>query len=394
MLTRIKDQTMMRLLATAMFLGVSVTAAAQPSQDEVRQIVDGTIRPLMAKNDINGMAVGVVVDGKAFVFDYGVASKIGNRPVTRDTLFELGSVSKTFTATLTSYAAEQGALSLSDPVGKFLPALQGSKFGDVTLLSLGTHTPGGLPLQVPDEVHDNDELMTWFKAWQPRYEQGTYRTYANPGIGTLGLITAKSMHADFDALMQQRVFPAFDMKNSFMKVPASREKDYAWGYAKDGKPIRMNPGVLASEAYGVRSTAADMTRFLQANMHDAKDIAAPWQRAVDATHTGYYEAGPMTQDLIWEQYPYPVRLSALQEGNGNSMILDATPVKRIDPPQAPRDDVWINKTGSTNGFGTYIAFVPAKHVGIVMLANRNYPNSERIGAAYAIVDALVLRSSR
>ena len=96
----------------------------------------------------------------------------------------------------------------------------------------------------------------------------------------------------------------------------------------------------------------------------------------------------MTQDLIWEQYPYPVALQSLIDGNAAAMILNATPVKRIDPPQAPRDDVWINKTGSTNGFGTYIAFVPKKRVGIVMLANKNFPNPARIAAAHAVLGQL------
>ncbi|KND60248.1 Beta-lactamase [Candidatus Burkholderia verschuerenii] len=316
-----------RLMAAAMLsFTMTATHAADLTRDDIRHAVDQTIRPLMAKNGIPGMAIGVVVAGRAYGFDYGVASKATKRPVTRDTLFELGSVSKTLTATLTSYAQESGALSLSDPVSKFLPTLKGSKFGDdVSLLELGTHTPGGLPLQVPDEVHDNDELMTWFKAWQPRYAPGRYRTYANPGIGTLGLITAKSMKQDFDALMQQRVFPAFGMKNSFMHVPASREKNYAQGYTTDDKPIRMKPGVLASEAYGVRATAADMTRFMQANMRDADHVADAWQRAAIATHTGYFKAGPLTQDLIWEQYPYPVDLNALQEGNAPKMIVEGVP---------------------------------------------------------------------
>ncbi|SAK82000.1 beta-lactamase [Caballeronia glebae] len=376
------------LLAASIFSFGAMSGAAHASDvASIRATVDQTIKPLMALHGIHGMAVGVVVDGKPYVFDYGVASKATNQPVTRDTLFEVGSISKTLTATLASYAQVEGDLSLTDPVSKYLPSLDGTEFGKVTLLNLGTHTPGGLPLQVPDDIHDNDQLMQYFRTWRPAQPPGTIRTYANPGIGTLGLIAAKSMKQDFTPLMQTRLFPALGLKHSYIDVPASKQRDYAQGYTKDDTPIRMKGGVLSAEAFGVRSTAADMTRYLQINMNMVR-IDPAVQRAVDATHTAYFQAGPLTQDLIWEQYPYPVALQPLLEGNAASMITNAMSVTRIDPPQAPRDDVWINKTGSTNGFGAYIAFVPKARVGIVMLANRNIPNEERVKAAYAIIASL------
>ena len=96
----------------------------------------------------------------------------------------------------------------------------------------------------------------------------------------------------------------------------------------------------------------------------------------------------MTQDLVWEQYPWPVSLQTLLEGNSSAMIFNPTPVLKIDPPEAPRPDVWINKTGSTNGFGAYVAFVPVKRLGIVILANKSYPIDERVTAAYKILTAL------
>ena len=87
------------------------------------------------------------------------------------------------------------------------------------------------------------------------------------------------------------------------------------------------------------------------------------QRAIMDTRTGYFKAGVMTQDLIWEQYAYPVELKTLLEGNSYQMILEATPVAQISPPMEPREDVLINKTGSTNGCGAYVAFVPEKQMG-------------------------------
>lgn len=358
--------------------------AGGPARSSIERAVDHAIRPMMAKDQIAGVAVGVIVDGKPQVFNFGVASTQTRKPVANDTLFELGSVSKTFTATLTSWAQVNGQLSLSDSVGKYLPTLRGSPFGNLSLLNLGTHTPGGLPLQVPDEIENDAQLMRYFKAWRPQYAPGTYRTYTNPGIGTLGLIAAKSMNDDFTSLIEQRLFPALGLKHSFIDIPVEHVSDYAQGYTKDGKPIRLKGGELAPEAYGVKSTAADMLRFIEANMN-LIELDAPLQRAIADTHTGYFKAGPMTQDLIWEQYPYPVTLNSLLEGNAPSMVTNGIPVTAIDPPLPPMNNVWINKTGSTNGFGAYVAFVPAKRLGIVILGNRNFPIADRVAAAHEIL---------
>jgi len=92
----------------------------------------------------------------------------------------------------------------------------------------------------------------------------------------------------------------------------------------------------------------------------------------------------MTQDLIWEQYRCPARLDQLLAGYSVKIALEPNPAISLDPPLAPRDEAWINKTGSTNGFGSYVAFVPARQFGIALLANKNYPIEARIKAAYEI----------
>lgn len=352
-----------------------------------RPAIDAIVQPLMARDHIPGMAVAIADGSRTYVFNYGVASIEPRKPVNDDTLFEIGSVTKTFTATMTSLAHVQHRLSLSDRTERYLPALQGTPFGKVTLLSLGTHTPGGLALQFPDGIDNENALMAYLRGWRPAYAIGTYRTYSNQGIGVLGLITAKVMHEDFRSLMQHRLLPALRLHHTFIAIPKANESDYASGYTNGYTPIRMKAGTLSDETYGIKTTAGDLIRFVRENI-DPSDLAPSIRQAVTDTHVGYFRAGPMTQDLIWEQFAHPVTLPALLAGNSRKMLFQATRVTAIAPPQSPATDVWLNKTGSTNGFAAYVAYVPSQKIGVVLLANKNFPISDRVAAAYRILRAL------
>lgn len=357
--------------------------------DSVKSIVDQAIRPVMEAHAIPGMAVGLVVNGKQYVFNYGLASKSENTPVTDATLFEIGSISKTFTATMASLAEGRGKLALTDKVADHITNLKGTSFGDTTLLSLATHTTGGLPLQVPDEVSNDEQLITYLKNWKPAHPDGQYRTYSNISIGLLGVISAKSLQQPFATLMQEQIFPAFGMTNSYITVPDAKRTNYAQGYKKDDTPVRVRDDVLSTEAYGVKTTASDLVQFIKANIGDIK-LTPEFALALKNTHTGYFKAGRMTQSLVWELYPYPADIAALIEGSSEHMTFDATPVEKIAPPMKPQANVFIHKTGATSGFGAYIAFVPEKKMGIVILANKSYPSAVRIKTAQKILAQLSL----
>ncbi|MDB5806286.1 MAG: beta-lactamase family protein [Betaproteobacteria bacterium] len=89
-----------RLLAASLIAASAFSAHGQSADPhQVQGIVDAAAMPVMQKYAIPGMAVGVTLKGQRYLFDYGVASLETRKPVTRETLFELGSVSKTFTAT-------------------------------------------------------------------------------------------------------------------------------------------------------------------------------------------------------------------------------------------------------------------------------------------------------
>lgn len=384
------EKTIARLggfAVTTFVLGAGNCIAEENVAHKVKAVVDTAIQPVMQEHTIPGMAVAVTLNGEQFYFNYGVASKESGQQVTDDTIFEIGSVSKTFTATLATYAQESKMLSLSDHASQYLPSLRGSSFDRISLLDLGTYTAGGLPLQFPDNVDSHEKMIAYYNTWVPTYAAGTHRLYSNPSIGLLGFLTAKSMGEPFDDLLEKKLFPKLGLRQSYIHVPQEQMSHYAYGYSKEDKPIRVAPGVLDAEAYGVKSSSTDMIHFVEANMQ-AGDLDEPLQRAIAATHKGYYQVGNMTQGLGWEFYPYPIELDRLVAGNSSKMILEANEVTRLNPALPLQDNVLINKTGSTSGFGTYVAFVPAKGIGIVMLANKNYPIAARVKAAHEVLAAL------
>lgn len=370
------------LLAACYLLQTGSALAAE--NVDVHAIVTEAVRPVMRQYGIPGMAVGVTVNGRHYDFAYGVASKATEKRVDASTLFEIGSITKTFTASLASYAALTRKLSLSDKASADLPWLRGTSFDDVRLVHLATHTTGGLPLQFPDDVQSEADAVDYYKRWKPTHAAGEYRLYSNPSIMLLGLVAAKRMDQDFARLMQRELFTPLGLRSTFLVVSEAESRRYAQGYTEADEPRRMSCGPLAAEAYGIRTTAADLLRFLDANMGllPLDDVR---RRAIINTHTGYYQLGVMTQDLIWEQYAWPIPLARLLQGNSARMVFGDNKVVKIDPPSLPRSDVVINKTGSTSGFGAYVAFIPRRKTGIVLLANKSYPIEARVSAAYRIL---------
>ncbi|MGR3966144.1 beta-lactamase [Pseudomonas sp. 910_23] len=354
---------------------------------DIRQVVDSNVKPLMQQQGIPGLAVAVVNQGKVQYFNYGVAAKDTQAAVTQNTLFEIGSVSKTFTATLGGYAQAIGKLKLSDAASQYLPSLAGSAFDRISLLQLATYTPGGLPLQFPDAADSASTMLGYFQHWKPTYAAGEQRLYSNPSIGLFGYLTAQSLGQPFNVAMEKTLLPKLGLTNTYVSVRTDKASQYAQGYDKQQKPVRVSPGALDSEAYGLKTTSQDLARYVIANMHP-QTLEQPVQQAIAATHAGYYTVNGMTQGLGWERYPYPITLQALIDGNSTPMAMEPHKVTWLNPAQAQPANVLYNKTGSTGGFGAYVAYVPSKDMGVVILANKNYPNAERVKVAHAILSAM------
>lgn len=367
------------------------TVEQQSSRSCESPTMDQQIEALMDHHGIPGVSVALVDHGNICLSHYGVASRESSTgaAVNDDTLFEIGSVSKTFTAALGAWVQQGGAFSLSDSAASIEPDFEGRPVGEVSMVELATYTAGGFPLQFPAGV-DDATLHDYFVNWQPDFAAGTKRLYSNPSIGLFGLLAAQSEGSSFAELMQDSVLPSLGLDATWLTVPDDQARHYAQGYNGDDQPVRVNPGPLDTQAYGIKTTARDLARFVQANI-DAYQGSQDDQRmaqALLATHQGYATVGEMQQGLAWESYALPTTLDTLQNGTTAEMALEPQPVTMLEPSGEPQPQRWYHKTGSTGGFGAYAAFMPAHELGIVILANKRYPNGERVEAAWRILEAL------
>ncbi|HHE8542773.1 TPA: CMY-2 family class C beta-lactamase [Citrobacter freundii] len=371
------------LLLTASFS----TLAASKTEQQITDIVNRTITPLMKEQAIPGMAVAIIYQGKPYYFTWGKADIANNRPVTQQTLFELGSVSKTFNGVLGGDAIARGEIKLNDPVTRYWPELTGKQWQGISLLHLATYTAGGLPLQIPDEVTDKAALLHFYQNWQPQWAPGAKRLYANSSIGMFGALAVKPSGMGYEEAMTNRILQPLKLKHTWITVPQSEQKDYAWGY-REGKPVHVSPGQLDAEAYGVKSSIMDMARWVQVNMDASHVQEKTLQQGIELAQSRYWRIGEMYQGLGWEMLNWPVKADIVINGSDSKVALAALPAVEVNPPAPVVKPSWVHKTGSTGGFGSYVAFIPEKNLGIVMLANKSYPNPARVDAAWRILEKL------
>ena len=377
------------LLSPLFIFSTSIYADNTPKDQEIKKLVDQNFKPLLEKYDVPGMAVGVIQNNKKYEMYYGLQSVQDKKAVNSSTIFELGSVSKLFTATAGGYAKNKGKISFDDTPGKYWKELKNTPIDQVNLLQLATYTSGNLALQFPDEVQTDQQVLTFFKDWQPKNPIGEYRQYSNPSIGLFGKVVALSMNKPFDQVLEKTIFPALGLKHSYVNVPKTQMQNYAFGYNQENQPIRVNPGPLDAPAYGVpaygvKSTLPDMLSFIHANLNPQK-YPADIQRAINETHQGFYQVNTMYQALGWEEFSYPATLQTLLDSNSEQIVMKPNKVTAISKEPSVK---MYHKTGSTTGFGTYVVFIPKENIGLVMLTNKRIPNEERIKAAYAVLNAI------
>ena len=377
--------------ATLFVASPLTSAASEPSApSSLDAAVAAAIRPTMAQYGIPGMAVVIHAHGQRYYFNYGVASRADNQPVTAETLFEIGSVSKLYGATLAGYAIASGKLSLDTPVSRHIPALAGSAFDHISVLQVGGYTAGGLPMQFPATVMDDASALRWLQGWKPTLPSGRYRVYSNPSIALLGFAAAGSLGEPCTQAIEHTLIPSLKLRQTWANVPESQRPNYAQGYREDGTATRSDTELMCVGAWGgLRASSTGLMDFLEANLNPSQ-LPPTWQRAIELTQTGWYRTPRNLQGLGWEIYPWPVAQARMvYAGNSSTMSGQENPVSLIEMPELANHDSLLDKTGSTSGFSSYVVMLPGRDIAIVMLANKaNWPRKERVKAAFTILHAL------
>jgi beta-lactamase class C len=374
----------MKVLAILMLGTACISAYAQASDDATAKLLQQSVTSLMEKNQIPGVAVELYVDGKLYENYSGYADRENKTPVINKTIFELGSISKVMTSILFAQEVDWAKMSLTDPLTKYLKDLPES-FNKVSLQNLATHT-SGLPFNSPNKIDTTGQLKEYLnrssvktqinhanKAWE----------YSNVGIGLLGYALESSTERKYDDLYRRHILNPLGMVNG-VSIPKNLTKYFAQGYDDEGSlAVHFEP-TLFPAAGGVKASALDMQRFLRA----AIGLPGTPPRVfypMRLTQSMFVKLNDGYQGLGWRIHP-------LESGDISKLLnvsgRDATGPYQLEEVYERayfNGDMLIDKTGTTQGFRAYIAVIPSKKSGIIILANKNVPDSAIVKTARQIL---------
>ena len=242
----------------------------------MQSVLDHDIRPALAAGGAlaagtdTGVTVGVLTHGERRVFTYGTAQP--------DSIFEIGSISKTFTGLILSRMVLQESVRLDQPVRDLLPAgLVAKPSGpEISLLNLITHH-SGLP-RMPDNLHPNDltnpaadylspNLFAYMAKHGVAKPSNAGYLYSNLGVGLLGQVLADRAGTTYRNLLKQEVTGPLGLTDTVVSLTGDQRERFIRGHRGPNVPQRgWDLGALEG-AGGIRSTAGDLLTYLEAQLH-------------------------------------------------------------------------------------------------------------------------------
>jgi len=328
--------------------------------------VDELINQLMQKNKINGVAVTVIKRGNVEFCNYGYISANKDQKVDQHTIFDIASISKTFTATLAGIAAAQGIFDLQKPINEYVNTLNTNQYKNINSQELLAHVSG---LDFTQETNFKQTSQTNFintlNKTKSRHLPGTYYQYGQVGISLVAIALEKVYKQPFDDILRQQLLNKLEMKETFINVPSSY-KNIATGYDQNNKPVApFNIGIL-TPAGGLKSSSYDLAKYLQLQLNATNPL---FIKALNLVHKNYYCLYPdgTYQQLAWVYHPQNDLTTTFKPGANSAAHFKP---QKLAEHCAYDANGFIEKSGNSNGMSLYILYMPSNAIGVIVLTNK------------------------
>jgi len=312
-----------------------------------------------------GMAVGVIEPQGRRVIVHGKLGRDDPRPVNGDSVFDIGSVTKVFTALLLADMAQRAEVALTDPVAKFLPpevSVPGRAGRLITVRDLATHT-SGLP-SMPDDLRPADptnpfadysleQLYGFLSRHELRREVGDAFAYSNVGYALLGNALARHAGASYEALVRSRILAPLGMNSTAIDLSSDPMSRLATGHDSQLQTVSKWALPAFAGAGALRSTANDLLTFLGAVL-------------------GYTDSPLATAMAEMLTVRAPTGKPGLDIALGWMVRIRG-------------DDEIVCHGGGTSGYCTFLGYLRKARVGLVVLSNTSTAAVDDIG--FHLLDA-------
>jgi CubicO group peptidase (beta-lactamase class C family) len=335
---------MLLLACSAAFVDASAQQAAAS--------VDSLARAFLAQHSTPALVIGVTDSKGTRILPYGTSGD-DSTPVSGDTRFEVGSVTKIFTSLLLAQLVESGEAQLDDPISRYLPdSIHAPEYRGtpITLGELATHSsglprlPGNIaPANMADPYADYtaDRLYAFLDSYDLPQAPGTHYEYSNLGAGLLGFLLSRHAGAPYAELVEKRVFQPLGMNDSYIaELGDSTDAGLAHGHAEGKQVPFWHFGSLEGAGAAIASTN-DLLRLLGAELHPERTTLT---KAVELSQEIRFRASPqLSLALGWHVVQLP---------DSGKLY-------------------WHN--GGTGGARSFVGFAPESGAGFTVLMNEALP---------------------
>lgn len=340
------------LLLTVQAACLCVTKNLQ--QTRIDSVIKGHALNLMNNKTMIGWSLGIYLDGKQYFYNYGSVEKGRQVALTQNTIYEVGSITKTFTGILLAQAIFENKIKLDEDIRLYLKndyknlEFNGTPIKIVHLANHSSGLPEGIlpeeffalknptPFDVVNffEGDSGDIFLRCLKTTKPETNPGSKIQYSNTGMNTLGLILENVYHMSYAELIKKYFTDPLKMENTEIVFYKSDTSNYTKGYDKNGNIMPHITFQIAGAAGGLKSTTADMIKYIRENVYEN-------DAAVKLSHQSTIDLDGQEFGLGWQ-----IRRNFIDD---NKLL-------------------WHN--GGEPGFSSYIAVVPTKNIGMICLTNQ------------------------